>query len=671
MYYADADTALTEDCYWYIEKYDGAWSFRNAKTNQYLSYTPAKDYVTYTRLTLSDNNSATEKWRINVWHSTFNISYWDGSVSYYMNKGSEKMVQTYAGTGQSPDQCFDIYDESGKKVIPPTATYLSSYVDSLSFDGKRLSYDYGSERFLFPLPDSVSESSTFCPVVTFKKADNANYSFIVSDSDSTYTSFKFIKPRSGKIFTLSLYREGENVASGPISFTNLPIVEINVDNANDTIYERGTISISNGKIPGGFGSISADFRHRGATALNYPKNSFNVKLVDATGADLDSTILGIRPENSWILDAMAIDRIRMRNRVCFDLWNDFDKTPYATDYENRNGTKGYFVEVILNGAYNGLYCLTDKIDRKLLNIKKVQFNIDSTEVSVRGLLYKSNSWDNTSLNTSNLLEESMDTVVWNNWELQYPDDYPSSNTWQPLKDLYNFCSTPSLYTSSFKTNFYSANTIDFYLLVLGMDLIDNGNKNMFLSVPNITKGNCYLITPWDMDTSLGGYYDGRYYGGTYDETAIADMRINFNNPFKVAWKNNVNDYCTDMAKRWYELRNGALCQDSVNAKLERYCRLFQQCGVWTREVSRWSTAGCPIVEDLSTEIKYIEEWYAKRLTAMDKYFLETTGIETVQSVPTFNAGIYDIYGRKISSGSNFPGYLPHGLYIVNGKKVVR
>ena len=33
-----------------------------------------------------------------------------------------------------------------------------------------------------------------------------------------------------------------------------------------------------------------------------------------------------------------------------------------------------------------------------------------------------------------------------------------------------------------------------------------------LSTANITKGHRYLVSPWDMDTSLGGYWNGKYNG---------------------------------------------------------------------------------------------------------------------------------------------------------------
>ena len=39
----------------------------------------------------------------------------------------------------------------------------------------------------------------------------------------------------------------------------------------------------------------------------------------------------------------------------------------------------------------------------------------------------------------------------------------------------------------------------------------------------------------------------------------------------------------------------------------------------------------------------------------------------VMTVP----GIYDLQGRKITGNSQWQGQLPKGVYIINGKKVVR
>ena len=171
---------------------------------------------------------------------------------------------------------------------------------------------------------------------------------------------------------------------------SLPLVNMIVDIAtvNRTEYVPGEIEIADYQRRTDPSSdivrYHCKFRVRGGTASTFDKKSFAVKLYDDAGEDLDANIFGVREENSWILDAMAIDRTRMRNRVCFDVWNAMSRTPYDTKYENRNGTKGVFVELFINGEYNGLYCLTDKIDRKLLGLKKVKVD-EEDNVTVRGI----------------------------------------------------------------------------------------------------------------------------------------------------------------------------------------------------------------------------------------------------------------------------------------------
>lgn len=86
--------------------------------------------------------------------------------------------------------------------------------------------------------------------------------------------------------------------------------------------------------------------------LRYAKKSFSFKLKNRqTNENQDAKLLGLREDQSWILDAMWLDCSKMRNRVCFDLWNDFNTLYYSnTEPEAVNATHGYPVEMILDGA---------------------------------------------------------------------------------------------------------------------------------------------------------------------------------------------------------------------------------------------------------------------------------------------------------------------------------
>lgn len=163
-----------------------------------------------------------------------------------------------------------------------------------------------------------------------------------------------------------------------LSDKSLPIINITVeiDKVSKPEYTNADIEIADPERRTDPENVCTRYqckvKYRGSSSMQYEKKSFNVKLLNDKGKSLDANLFGIRKDDAWILDAMAMDRLRMRNRVNFDIWNEMSATPYSTDYERRNGTKGLFVELFINGKYHGLYCFSDKVNRKLLKIKKAE-----------------------------------------------------------------------------------------------------------------------------------------------------------------------------------------------------------------------------------------------------------------------------------------------------------
>ena len=151
----------------------------------------------------------------------------------------------------------------------------------------------------------------------------------------------------------------------------MPVIKIYGDFFNE--YTEGKIIVCDpdSLYPDTFNMLA---KYRGGTSKNYEKKNYAVKLVDEFGLKLSASILGMRDDNSWILDAMAVDKARMRNRVAFDIWNAMDVKPYYYESEPkvRTGISGKFVELYLNDDYNGIYCLNEKLDRKQLKLKKIK-----------------------------------------------------------------------------------------------------------------------------------------------------------------------------------------------------------------------------------------------------------------------------------------------------------
>ena len=471
---------------------------------------------------------------------------------------------------------------------------------------------------------------------------------------------------SFSLVTSALAKSQWETAISEYNEYSLPLVNVEVDvsGLKKESYIPGHITIvdaemrTEGRL---MASFDCKLRYRGASSLKYEKKSFAIKLLDSDGENLDANVFGIRKENDWILDAMAIDRIRMRNRVCFDIWNEISKTPYKTDFDNRNGTLGYFVEVYLNGDYHGLYCMTDKIDRKLLGLKKAKEQSDGS-VYVRGVLYKGEAWTDATGMSGYDTSESFDEESWNGWELQYPDDYPCYDAWKPLMNLIDFCNTRNAFFKlHYRQHFYYDNLVDYALFIMGLNIIDNNVKNTHFSCPDINVNETYLITPWDLDCSLGGLYEGSHYE---EYTKITELTSNY--LYYQLYVYNVDNFRGSMKERWQELLSGIMSPDNFNARLDAYAKRFKESGAWQREYDKWNNNPVPL--DLDTELEYVKNWYVKNIAAMNK----TLGViaddipYVFQDSDSYNMRMYNIDGKRIMSN-------PFGrrIYIENGRKIIR
>ena len=471
---------------------------------------------------------------------------------------------------------------------------------------------------------------------------------------------------SFSLVTSALAKSQWETAISEYNEYSLPLVNVEVDvsGLKKESYIPGHITIvdaemrTEGRL---MASFDCKLRYRGASSLKYEKKSFAIKLLDSDGEDLDANVFGIRKENDWILDAMAIDRIRMRNRVCFDIWNEISKTPYKTDFDNRNGTLGQFVEVYLNGEYHGLYCMTDKIDRKLLGLKKAKEQSDGS-VYVRGVLYKGEAWTDATGMSGYDTSESFDEESWNGWELQYPDDYPCYDAWKPLMNLIDFCNTRNAFFKlHYRQHFYYDNLVDYALFIMGLNIIDNNVKNTHFSCPDINVNETFLITPWDLDCSLGGLYEGSHYE---EYTKITELTSNY--LYYQLYVYNVDNFRGSMKERWQELLSGIMSPDNFNARLDAYAKRFKESGAWQREYDKWNNNPVPL--DLDEELEYVKKWYVNNIAALNKVLgVIADDIPYVfQDTDSYNIRMYNIDGKRIMSN-------PTGrkIYIENGRKIIR
>lgn len=402
-------------------------------------------------------------------------------------------------------------------------------------------------------------------------------------------------------------------AVGSLTPQSLPQIHLESD-ADSTSFEYfidGNITIVEyGSEPVAHKCL---IRRRGKTALFLPKKSYSVKLVDDEGEDVDDNLLGLRNDNTWILDAMAIDHLRMRNRVLFDIWNEYSHTMWDTKFGNRNGTVGKMVEVYINNEYNGIYCLSDKINRQLLNLRKAKENDDGT-VTVKGLLYKGKS-SGLSNNLLDYVEDRTDTLKWNTIELQYPDEYPSLQTWQPLMDLIDFNGKTEMdyFVEHYNEWYYVDNLVDYWVQIVAFGLDDMPYKNTFLSTPDINFEHRYMITPWDLDACMGRDAEGKqvYY-------FCSLTRLNTFAPYNRLIPYNIDGFKNKVARRWEQLVEAELSISNLESHINAIAQRFVESGAWQREYERWKGKRIAVGENIDDEIQYVLQWYETNLEGVSR-----------------------------------------------------
>lgn len=439
-----------------------------------------------------------------------------------------------------------------------------------------------------------------------------------------------------------------------VATTTLPLVALDHGELDSSTFRDGKMMLIHGN--GTVENFHTLLRYRGSSSLKYTKKNYAVKLVDANGLDIDCPLLGMRDDNSWILDAMASDVARMRNRVSTDLWLALSQRPYYADAEPemRNGTHGEFVEVSVNGRYWGLYCMTEKVDRKQLKLKKLK-----NENTVRGVAYKAIAHDN--LRTITEVPDNA-SGTWQGWEATYPE--PSKDepfTWEPLYSLAQLLSQPAgseMVTNTLETRVDLPVWIDYCLLMDLFHADDNAAKNMIVYFRDITASDVRAgICPWDMDATWGRDWEACECG--------PETNCNISNGVNYHMYNTLADGLVRQCRRWAELRRESMTETMILDCFDRYFDLFDRSGAAQRETERWS--GIDGIDlDFQYEREYLHGWVPQRLTYLDYDYGYSIlqGIDTIEVPDGLPADAYGIDGRKLPTRGK-------GITIINGKKVLR
>ena len=137
-----------------------------------------------------------------------------------------------------------------------------------------------------------------------------------------------------------------------MSFTGLPIVTINTDGGKEIVSEDDYLNATFALDPNGNDSakvISAtgSIKGRGNSTWGFIKKPYKFKF------DKKTSLFGSAPSKEWVLLANYADKTLIRNYLANTL---------SASMKMAFSPMSEFVELYLNGKYNGNYMLTDQVE---------------------------------------------------------------------------------------------------------------------------------------------------------------------------------------------------------------------------------------------------------------------------------------------------------------------
>jgi len=370
-------------------------------------------------------------------------------------------------------------------------------------------------------------------------------------------------------------------------FTGIPIVQIFSSQIMDDVRLPASFILTAPDASDNIQTCQIAMEKRGSSTSRLEKNSFSFEFRKKNNwaTKEEQKILSMREDDDWILDAAYWDRSFMRNRISHDLFLDLWEIPYSND--GQSTIKGEYVELFLNNEYFGIYILSERVDRKLLQLSKQN-----------SILFKA-------VNDQLELRQK--------YNVQYPNEINRAGifqAWEELTELQN------LIESSGQREFQSEilkyvninNVVNFHILLMITSALDNAGRNYFLARNENGK---YFFVPWDLDATFGRYaFSSKW------------------NPY--VWKKNWNDnfllnplmkedfYIALLKSRYAELRQNILLEEFIVSRFDEYYKLLYNSGAYKRNIKRW-----PVTDeyydddDFEKDFEYIKSWISRRIIRLD------------------------------------------------------
>ena len=423
--------------------------------------------------------------------------------------------------------------------------------------------------------------------------------------------------------------EGENPIENPIdtSIDGLPLFSINTNattivdepkiSADAVVTMDGSVDFS--------GKIGIEIR--GSSSQAFPKKSYGFETWDDSGQDMDASILAFPEEEDWILYAPFSDKSLIRNVLIYDLSRDM----------NQYASRTKFVELNLNGRYQGVYVFMEKLkrDKERIDISKLNEDENTGEDLTGGYILKIDKNDKEGFNAQNsFVSQFGSSLQLASSEIRFLYEYPKPDALTVQQRDYI-----TTYVNDFEAALASegfTDPVDGYAPYIDLDsFVDFFLLNELANNVDAYRISTFMYKDKNEKLKMGPIWDFNLGFGNADycsggETNVWAYRFNERCPsdfFQVPfwWLRLMEDpaFVSRLQSRWNQLRGSTLSDSNIQNKVDSYILLLDETDASRKNFETWRILGTYVWpnkfvgQNYTQETDYLKAWISDRLLWMD------------------------------------------------------
>ncbi len=475
------------------------------------------------------------------------------------------------------------------------------------------------------------------------------------------------------VVTVILLANYLTVSAQTLTSSNLPIIVINT--GGFVIPDEPKITADMGIIYNGVGvrnNVSDPFNNysgkigierRGSSSQSFPKKQYGVELRDELGNGIDASLLDRPAEEDWVLFAPYNDKSLMRDVLAYKLGRDL----------GRYASRTRFCEVILNGEYQGIYVLMEKVKRNTNRVDIAKLNpVEISGDDITGgyiiKLDKETGSGNGGWSSSYTPPNRS-----GNQQIYFQYDYPSAS--EIVTEQINYIKQ---YVNNFETSLNSPtfndpvngyakyidvdSFIDFFIINEVSKNVDGYRLSTYLHKKKDSDGGKLHMGPlWDFNLGFGNANyctQGNPEGWVTNFNSICSQDY-WLIPF---WWNKLysdGTYRNKLAARWAELRSSQLDTDRILTYIDSVANVLN-AESQQRNFQRWPVLGTYVWPNyyvgptFASEVSWLKNWVSARLNWLDANMPKL--ITAVEHSPSeFSVDLYpNPFSKEITISYSLP-----------------